>query len=55
MRGVLIALWAMLLDLQAIRVIATILARNVVTILALFAGQSNLRADVVASHCRAFR
>ena len=55
MRGVLIALRAMLLNLKAIRVIATILARDVVAVLALFAGQSNLRTDVVASHCRAFR
>ena len=52
---VLVALRAMLLDLKAVRVIAAILARNVVTVFALFACQSDLWSNIVASHCRAFR
>ena len=52
---VLIALGAMLLNLQAIGIVASILAGDVVAVLAVFASQSDLGADIVTGHCRAFR
>ncbi len=55
MNRVLIALWAMLLDFQSIRIIATVFARNVITIFTFFAGQSDFWTNVVASHVRAFQ
>ena len=55
MNGVLVALRAMLLDLEAIWIVTTILTRDVVAILAVFACQSDLWTDVVASHVLAFR
>ena len=55
MNGVLVALRAMLLDLEAIWIVTTILTRDVVAILAVFACQSDLWANVVASHVLAFR
>jgi len=44
--GVLIAVHAMLLHLQAIRIVTTILLGDVVTVLAVFARQSDLWSDV---------
>ena len=46
MHGVLIAVHAMLLHLQAIRIVTTILLGDVVTVLAVFARQSDLGTDV---------
>ena len=54
MNRVLVAAWAMLLDFQAIWIIATILTRNVVTFFTFFASQRNFRTNIVTSHCRAF-
>jgi hypothetical protein len=55
MNSVLVALWTMLLNLEAVWIVAAILTRDVVAILAVFACQSDLWANVVASHVLAFR
>ena len=51
----LVASWAMLLDLKAVRIVTTILARDVVAFFAVFACQSNLWTNVVTCHGLAFR
>lgn len=55
MNCVLVALWAMLLNLKTIWIISPILTRNVVTILAVFACQSDLWTNVVTCHFLAFQ
>ena len=50
MHCVLVALWAVLLDFKTVWIITTILTRNVVTILAVFACQSNLWTNIILSH-----
>jgi hypothetical protein len=54
-QSVLVASWAMLLDLKAVRIVTTILARDVVAFFAVFACQSNLWTNVVTCHGLAFR
>ena len=54
MNRVLVALGAVLFDLETIGIIATVLARDVIAVLAFLARQGDLRADIVAGHCRAF-
>jgi hypothetical protein len=51
---VLVALGAMLLNLEAVGIVAAVLARDVITVLALLAGEGDLGTDVVAGHSRAF-
>ena len=53
MRGVRIATRAVLLHLQSIRVVTPVLLGDVVPLLALHAGQRDLRADVGGSHVSA--
>jgi len=52
-KGVLVASWAMLLDLKAVRIVTTILARDVVAFFAVFACQSNLWTNIVKHGLRA--
>jgi hypothetical protein len=49
-RGVLVAARAVLLQLESIRVVTPVLLRDVVTFLALHAGQRDLRAYVGGCH-----
>ena len=49
MHCVRVAARAVLLELDAVRVVATVLASDVVAVLALLAGQSDLRSQVVLS------
>ena len=44
------AVGAVLLELHAVRVVATVLPRDVVAVLALLAGQRDLRPNVGGSH-----
>jgi hypothetical protein len=54
-KGVLVASWAMLLDLKAVRIVTAILARDVVAFFAVFACQSDLWTNIVTCHVLAFR
>ena len=54
MNRVLVALGAVLLDLEAIRIIASVLARDVVAIFAVFTRESDLGTNIVAGHCGPF-
>ena len=52
MQGVRLALYAKLLDLKTVRIIATVLLCNVVAVFALFACQCDLGTDVAGlAHC----
>ena len=51
MHRVLVALWAMLFDFKTVRIVSTVLTRDVVTVLAVFTCQCDFRTNIVASHC----
>ena len=50
-----VATWAVLLDLEAVRIVTTVLLGDVVTFLALNACERDLGTDIALGHDRAFQ